>query len=150
MAPATALSPQAIADAAKAPFLAFNAKDWTKTKASITADFVYDEVATGRKATGADATIELWKGWAQAFPDANGTIHSAHIADDGTVTLEVTWEGTHKGPLQTPNGTIAPTGKTIEVRASAIVALAGDKAKSQRHYFDMATLLRQIGIGGGS
>lgn len=150
MAPATALSPKAVAEAAKAPFLAFNDKDWAKAKATITPDFIYDEVATGRKATGADATIEMWKGWAGAFPDAKGTIHSTHVADDGAVTLELTWQGTHKGPLQMPNGAIAPTGKTIEVRACAIVELAGDKARTQRHYFDMTTLLRQIGMGGGS
>ena len=148
MAQATTLSPQALADAAKAPFLAYNDKDWTKAKATITPDFTYDEVATGRTATGADAVIEAWKGWAQAFPDSKGTIHSAHVASDGTVTLEVTWKGTHKGPLQTPSGAIAPTGKSIEVRACAIVELAGDRAKGQRHYFDMATMLRQLGVTG--
>ena len=57
-------------------------------------------------------------------------------------------KGTHKGPLQTPSGAIAPTGKPIEVRACAIIELAGDRAKGQRHYFDMATMLRQLGVTG--
>jgi steroid delta-isomerase-like uncharacterized protein len=148
MAQATALSPQALINAAKAPFLAYNDKDWTKAKATITPDFVYDEVATGRKVTGADQTLEAWKGWAQAFPDSKGTIHAAHVTNEGSVVLEVTWKGTHKGPLQTPNGSIAATGKAIEVRGCAIVAIAGERAREQRHYFDMATLLRQIGVAG--
>jgi ketosteroid isomerase-like protein len=50
--------------------------------------------------------------------------------------------------MQTPKGTIAPTGKPIEVRACAVVQMAGEKAKAQRNYFDMATLLQQIGVGG--
>ena len=148
MAQATALSPQALADAAKAPFLAFNDKDWSKAKATMTPDFGYDEVATGRTTTGADAAIELWKGWAQAFPDAKGTIHNTHVTGNNVVVLELSWRGTHKGPLQTPGGTIPATGKPIDVRACAVVEVAGERARRQRHYFDMATLLRQIGVAG--
>jgi predicted ester cyclase len=62
--------------------------------------------------------------------------------------LELTWKGTHLGPLQTPKGAIAATGKRIEVRACAIVEIAGEKARTQRHYFDMATLFQQLGVGG--
>jgi steroid delta-isomerase-like uncharacterized protein len=148
MAQATALSPQALADAAKAPFLAFNDKDWAKAKATMTPDFSYDEVATSRSTTGADATIELWKGWAQAFPDAKGTIHNTHVTGNHVVVLELSWRGTHKGPLQTPGGMIPATGKSIDVRACAVVEVAGERARSQRHYFDMGTLLRQIGVAG--
>ena len=146
MAQATTLSPQTLTNAAKALILAYNDKDWDKAKASMTPDFVYDEVATGRKLSGADQTLDVWKGWAQAFPDSKATFHGSHVADDGTVVLELTWKGTHKGPLQTPTGAIAPTGKPIEVRACAIVEIAGERARSQRHYSDMATLLRQIGV----
>ena len=148
MAQATALSPQALADAAKAPFLAYNDKDWAKAKAAMTQDFVYDEVASARKTNGADAAIELWKGWAQAFPDSKGTIHNTHVAGNNVVVLELSWKGTHKGTLQTPGGSIPATGKTIDVRAVAVVEIAGERARSQRHYFDMATLLQQIGVAG--
>ena len=146
MAQATTLSPQALTTIAKALIEAYNEKNWDKARASITTDFTYDEVATGRRLTGADDTVDAWKGWAQAFPDSMGTFQGAHVADDGTVVLELTWKGTHQGPLQTPKGAIAPTGKAIEVRACAIVEIAGEKARTQRHYFDMATLFRQIGV----
>jgi steroid delta-isomerase-like uncharacterized protein len=146
MATATALSPQALADAAKAPFLAYNDKDWTKAKNVMTTEFVYDEVSTNRRSASADETIELWKGWGQAFPDSKCTIHNTHIAGNNIVVLELTWRGTHKGVLPTPAGPIQPTGKPIEVRACAVVEVAGERARSQRHYFDMATLLRQLGV----
>ena len=148
MAQATTLSPQALVTAAKALIEAYNDKNWERAKASITEDFVYDEVATGRQVTGRDPTIDAWKGWAQAFPDSKGDIHEAHVAANGTVVLELTWRGTHKGPLQAPSGAVAATGKTIEIRACAIVQIADDKARSQRHYFDMATMFRQLGIAG--
>jgi steroid delta-isomerase-like uncharacterized protein len=148
MAQATTLSPQALVTAAKALIEAYNDKNWERAKASITEDFVYDEVATGRKVTGKDATIAAWQGWAEAFPDSRGVFHAAHAAEPGTVVLELSWKGTHRGPLQTPKGPIAATGKTIEIRACAIVELAGEKARTQRHYFDMATLFQQLGVAG--
>lgn len=148
MAQATKLSPQALTNTAKGLILAYNDKDWDRVKASITQDFVYDEVATGRKVTGIDATLVAWKGWAEAFPDSKGTFQASHVTEDGTVILELTWKGTHEGTLQTPKGPIAATGKRIDVRACAIVEIAGEKARTQRHFFDMATLLQQLGVAG--
>jgi steroid delta-isomerase-like uncharacterized protein len=146
MAQATEVSPQAAIEIAKATVTVFNDRDWAKAKTVLTPDFVYDEIATARKVTGADQTLDLWKGWAQAFPDSNGTVQNARATGDGTVVMEVTWKGTHKGALQTSSGPIAATNKSIEVRACAVLEIQGERARSERHYFDMATLLRQIGV----
>jgi steroid delta-isomerase-like uncharacterized protein len=62
-----------------------------------------------------------------------------------TVTLELTWRGTHTGPLQTPTGALPPSGKTIGIRACQVVEVADGKVQAVRHYFDMATLLQQLG-----
>jgi steroid delta-isomerase-like uncharacterized protein len=146
-AQSTMLSPQQLIDAAKAPTLAYNQKDWNAVRTGITPDFIYDEVGTGRKVQGADQTITLFQGWAEAIPDSKATFDNA-VASGNTVLLELTWRGTHSGPLQTPKGTFAATGKKIEVRACAVVELVNGKAKEQRHYFDMTTLLQQLGIAG--
>jgi steroid delta-isomerase-like uncharacterized protein len=143
-AQSTMMSPQQLINAAKAPILAFNEKNWDAVRASITSDFVYDEVPTGRKVQGADQVIPLWQGWATAFPDAKATFQRELVCGN-TVVLEQTWQGTHKGPLQTPNGSIPATGNRIDVRACMTVEVVGDKAKMQRHYFDMGTILQQIG-----
>jgi hypothetical protein len=63
-----------------------------------------------------------------------------------TVVVELTWRGTHTGPLQTPRGVIASTGKTINVRACQVIELSGDKTKAVRQYFDLGTLLQQLGV----
>lgn len=144
MAQATAVSPQSLIDAAKGTILAYNEKDWNKAKSYLAPDFVYDEVGTQRKLQGADQTIEVWQGWAKAFPDSKGTIQSA-IASGNTVVIEVTWKGTHTGTLQTPKGPVPATNKAFQVRACAVLEMAGEKAKLERHYFDMVTLLGQLG-----
>jgi steroid delta-isomerase-like uncharacterized protein len=141
----TATSPQQLIGAAKALLLAYNDKKWDAIKTSITPDFDYDEVGTGRKVKGADQTIALMKGWAAAIPDSKATIHST-CTSGNTVIFEVTWTGTHKGPLQTPKGAIPATGKKIDVRACIVHEIAGDKVKEERHYFDLMTLLSQIGV----
>jgi steroid delta-isomerase-like uncharacterized protein len=145
-AQSTMMSQQQLIDAAKAPLIAFNEKDWDAVRASITSDFVFDEVGTNRKVQGVDQVIPLWQDWATAFPDARATFNRA-LPSDKTVVLELTWNGTHKGPLQTPQGPIAATGKRIEIRSCMVTEIAGDKAKLQRHYFDMATMLQQLGVG---
>ena len=63
------------------------------------------------------------------------------------VTLELTWRGTQSGPLQTATANIPATGRTITVRAVQVVELTPEgKTKRVRHYFDMATLLAQLGV----
>jgi steroid delta-isomerase-like uncharacterized protein len=143
MPQATALSPQALIEAAKAPVLAYNEKNWEKVRAAVTPDFTYDEVATGRKGQGLDEVIPLWQGWAEALPDSKATIHNALVSGT-SVVLEVTWNGTHLGPLQTPNGTVRATRKPLTLRACMVMEMAGEKVKSQRQYFDMATIFDQL------
>ena len=54
--------------------------------------------------------------------DSRATCEAVHVAG-GTAILELTWRGTHSGPLQTPAGQIPATGKPIELQARQIVEL---------------------------
>ncbi|HXY31422.1 MAG TPA: ester cyclase [Gemmatimonadaceae bacterium] len=136
-----------IVDVAKASIIAYGKKDWDAVKAALTPDIVYDEVATNRKAKGLDDVLPIWKGWASAFPDSKAEFGNA-LASGNTVVVELTWRGTHTGAMPMPSGTIAPTGKKIEFRAVQLIEVAGGKTKSIRQYFDMATMLKQLGVGG--
>jgi hypothetical protein len=66
-----------------------------------------------------------------------------------TATLEVVWSGTHTGPLQTPSGAIPPSNQRIEVPACLVLKVEGGQVATYTHYFDMLTLLRQIGAAKG-
>jgi steroid delta-isomerase-like uncharacterized protein len=132
-------------DIAKAPILAYNKKDWDGLRSTLTTGFTLDEVGTRRKVRGAKGAIGAFQGWARALPDSKATIHSA-VTKGNTVVLEVTWRGTHTGPLQTPAGEIPATGKKFEVRACQVIEIDRNKAKSMRHYFDLTTLMQQLGV----
>lgn len=140
---------QSNVDIAKSSITAYNDKDWNAVRAAITSTAVYDEVATNRKVQGADEVIALWKGWATALPDSRATF--GNVCESGnTVVIELTWRGTHTGPLQMPTGPLPATGKKIELRACQVIEIAGGKTQAIRQYFDMATFLQQLGVTPGA
>jgi steroid delta-isomerase-like uncharacterized protein len=138
------LSADAMIKIAREQVDAFNRGDWERVRAGLAADARYDELGTQRKIDGPEKIVELFKGWKQAFPDAVGTVTSA-VASGDKAALEVTWKGTHTGPLSTAEGTIPASGKRQETPAGYFFTFAGDKIKEGRHYFDSLTLLKQIG-----
>ena len=124
---------------------AFNDNDWGKYQELMTSDCLYDEVGTSRQLKGPDAIISAMKGWKEAMPDAKGTVTNA-VSGGNTVTLEVTWKGTHTGPLQGPSGAIPATGKQQTTRAGWVLDFEGNKVKKSQHYFDMLSFMQQLGI----
>ena len=123
---------------------AFSSGDWERVRAGLASDSHMNELGTERKVDGPEKIVELFKGWKQAFPDAAGTVTSAFASGD-KAALEVTWKGTHTGPLMTAEGTIPASGKHQETPAAILFTFEGDKIKETRHYFDSMTLLKQIG-----
>ncbi len=124
---------------------AFNESDWDKYQELFTSDGVYDEVGTSRRLEGLDAIIPALKGWKEAMPDVKGTVTNA-VSSSSTVTLEVTWKGTHTGPLQGPSGSVPATGKQQTTRSSWVLDFEGGKVKASRHYFDMLAFMQQLGV----
>jgi steroid delta-isomerase-like uncharacterized protein len=122
----------------------FNAGDWIGYTEVHTTDAVYDEAATGRCALGMDETLAILKAWREAYPDLKSTITNI-VADGETVVVELIWTGTHTGPLAGPFGVIPPTGKRGMIRAVEVFVFSGDKIKETRHYFDVLSMLAQIG-----
>jgi steroid delta-isomerase-like uncharacterized protein len=134
-------------DVAREQIEAFNAGDWDRFQATIAQDCVYDEPGTQRHAEGSDAIVELNRGWKETFPDAHGTVERA-VAANGTVTLEIVWEGTQEGALPTPEGELPPSHRRVKIKAAQVFDVEGDKIKEAHHYFDMAGMLQQLGATG--
>lgn len=131
--------------AAKAPVEAYNDKNWHRLRSVVTPDFVYEEVATQRRLEGVDSVLACWQAWARAFPDSKATFDQEFVSER-VVVLEVTWCGTHTGLLELPGGPVAPTNRPIRLQSCQVLALRNGKARSIRQYFDIATLLQQLGM----
>ncbi len=139
------MTEQELIQAARGVVEAFNLSDWEGCKAAMTPDSVYDEAATGRLLQGVEDIIPGWQGWKEAMPDVKGTVTNV-CASGNTVFIEVTWQGTHTGPLQGPSGTVPATGKEQTTRAGWVLDFDAGKIKKSRHYFDMLSFMQQLGL----
>ena len=131
---------------------AFNANDWDGFRNLMTEDAVYDEVGTSRTIEGLDSIIEAMKGWKEAMPDVKGTVDNLELTEKG-VLLEVTWTGTNTGPLVGPHTVskygpegFPATGKVQTTRAAWVLEFDGPKLSRSRHYFDMLSFMKQLGV----
>ena len=67
--------------------------------------------------------------------------------DDGAVTVEGHFVGTHTGPVIGPGGaTIQPTGASIRLRFVNVWRADGGVMKSHHSYYDQLDLLTQLGL----
>jgi len=58
-------------------------------------------------------TVEIY---ATAFPDMHRELYNFYVTGD-VVVVELALQGTHKGPLTLPQGTVPPTGKRMDAPA---------------------------------
>jgi steroid delta-isomerase-like uncharacterized protein len=132
-------------EVARESITCFNDGDFDRLRSLLADDSVEEELATQRRLEGADAQVEAGRGWKEAFPDGRGTIER-ECEDGGMVCLELTWEGTQSGPMRTPDGGELPaSNRHASVRACQVMEIEDGKIRATRHYFDLMTLLQQIG-----
>jgi steroid delta-isomerase-like uncharacterized protein len=136
---------QSTEDVARESIESYNAGDFDRLRSLLADDFYEEELATQRRLEGADARVEAAQAWKQAFPDEHGAITRAYTSGN-TGAIELTWEGTQSGPLATPDGQeLPPSIKRITVKSVDVIEVEDGKIKVLRHYFDLMTLLQQIG-----
>ncbi|HUJ57325.1 MAG TPA: ester cyclase [Kofleriaceae bacterium] len=123
----------------------FAASKWNEWKASLADDVIYEEIATHTRVKGADEYLKIVQRWKRAFPDLKATVLNTFTAGD-KIFAEVEWEGTQTGPLDGPFGTIAPTNKRGLTKAALFATVKNDKLVEFHQYFDMMTLLANLGI----
>ena len=116
--------------------------DYARMGATLADDVMYHEIGTQRRIQGRQALINLQQEWRQAVPDVKGTIQNI-FASGNQALAEMIWEGTFRGDLVTPRGTIPAQGRRMEPLLTAFVyTVEGGKIKDIRHYFDIVSLLR--------
>ena len=122
----------------------WNARDLTGWLGLHDEDYELD--APGFAGKGHDCAREWWAMWNTAFPD-NRVGHRSVLGAGAALVVEATFEGTHTGPLTTPDGGhIRPTGRHVTGDYVAVHRVAGGRVERSRIYFDRYDLLEQLGI----
>lgn len=110
----------------------------------FTEDGYFYNVSEGVKYYGNDITAATLV-MATAFPDIHRQISEIYVIGD-VVSVELSLNGTHKGPLQLSTGAIPATGKAIQTPCSDVFHLKHGKVQSFHCYTAATIMLRQLGI----
>jgi len=128
----------------------FNQRDsnpeWAdQAAARVSPSFSWRVIPTGQNLQGVAGYLEFVNGWASTFSDSRVDIQNV-IASNGQVVSEAVFRGTHDGTLMTPMGPIPATGKSVALPICDIFQLADGKISGAKVYFDLATMLGQLGL----
>jgi steroid delta-isomerase-like uncharacterized protein len=110
----------------------------------FTDDGVFYDASAGKEYRGADIgrTVEIY---ARAFPDMHRELYSFYLTGN-TVVVELSLNGTHKGPLALPMGTIPATGKKMSTPCADVFQIKDGKVKIFHCYPSGTVLLEQLGV----
>ncbi len=110
------------------------------------ADTIYarDFVGNGRP-IGVDAVKSLLLSSRRAFPTQHYDVSDELIAGDH-IALRLVWTGRHEGEWQSPVGSLPATERRFSVGGVEIFELGDGKITAAWAYYDMLSLLKQLGI----
>jgi len=94
--------------------------------------------------------IDAYKKWITdtrtTFPDFNVTVEGEMIVKEDKIVSRWKAEGTNTGPLNTPLGTLPPTGKKVQFLGVFIIHIVNGKIVEEWLYFNQASLLQKLGF----
>ena len=104
-------------------------------------DCVWEDLAIGKVMSGKEEIRSFLNEWFTAFPD-NTLATTSSFTSGHSQCVEWINSGTHKGDfLDFP-----ATGKAFSVRGASVIELSAGKIIRVSDYYDMASLLKQLGI----
>ncbi len=121
-------------------FDAWNKRDGAALTATFADGGTYSDPASGEIPAAGVAGYAggLW----QAFPDLHFDIVSLAQTGEDAAAAEWVMHGVNQGSFRG----LPPTGKSVTVPGADFIAVAGDKVKSVRGYFDSRAVPAQLGL----
>jgi steroid delta-isomerase-like uncharacterized protein len=124
---------------------AFDHGDFGSVLQHVTPDVEVLFVPTGQTFRGPEGFTAFMKGFKTAFPDVEIEVTNQIAAGDDVVN-EFVGRGTHTGPLETPGGTVPPTGRRVTFTVCEVYRFRDGKVASLHNYQDMVSVMRQLGL----
>lgn len=121
-------------------------QDPKKFRDLFTEDGYFYDVSAGQKYYGDEIgrPVEIY---ATAFPDMHRELYDLYVAGD-VVTVELSLNGTHRGPLATSMGSIAATGNEMHAPCCDVFHIVNGKVKSFHCYTAATIIFAQLGVLG--
>ena len=122
-------------------FTAGWSQDMPRLLSTVTDDVVYEDATLGVVNHGKEELRAFAQGFFNAFPDLHFTMTSCFVSGKLAAT-EWIGTGTHKGDM--PG--MPATNKVASIRGVSVIELQDGKIKHDTDYWDMATMMRQLGF----
>jgi steroid delta-isomerase-like uncharacterized protein len=116
---------------------AWNSHDADAVAALFTRDGLFEDVPFGVVAHGTQEIRAAADGFFTVVPDLHISVVNSSLTD-GRGTIEWVFSGTDHG--------VYGTGKTFAFRGATVLELRGGRISRDSDYWDLATLLRQLGL----
>ncbi len=116
-----------------------------KGMAAFAADAECIDVPFGATLRGPDGYKRLVLCFTEAFPDSKVELTNAFALED-QVVLEFTSRGTSFGPLHLPSQALPASGRSFDLRLCQVLQIRNGKIVRFHTYYDMLTVLEQLGL----
>ena len=120
---------------------AWNAHDVDRITKCYAETYEGDDVAEKGRQVGKQGIRQTAEQYLDAFPDCRLSVDRV-VAQGEQVALFCPARGAHRGTFMN----IPPTGRTITIRGSSLLVLHNSKIISGLHIWDVAGLLRAMGL----
>ena len=124
---------------------AWDERNPDKGASVIADDCEFVDVPRGELQLGPEGYRKDYERWRTAFPDGEVKITNV-IAEGEWVVVEFINRGTNTGPIRTAIGNFPPTNRKAEVSYCSVMQIKNGKVISGRDYYDVSTILRQLGL----
>jgi ketosteroid isomerase-like protein len=128
----------------RALYQAAEVQDSEKFAALFTDDGVFNDVSAGVKYRGKELgrVVDIY---AAAFPDMHRELYDLYEIGE-VIVVELSLNGTHKGPLALPAGIISATGKEMHAPCCDVFRLKDGKVQSFNCYTAATIMMGQLGV----
>lgn len=120
---------------------AWNAHDPDQAAQFYTPDYLGLDVSQTEPQCGLEGLRQTMLRYFRAFPDIQFSQDSLIIQDD-TAALAWTAHATHRGSLMN----IPPTGRQVQIQGVSLLTIANGKIRKASYIWDVAGLLRNLGL----
>jgi hypothetical protein len=127
-------------------FDVFSNQKWNRLKESHSAD-VKVHWPDGHITTGINRHISDLKALFVYAPDTRIKQHPVRLAQGEWTAVAGVMEGTFTKPMPTPNGAIAPNGKSFKLPMATVSHWKNGTMDEEYLFWDNATYMSQLGLG---
>jgi ketosteroid isomerase-like protein len=119
-------------------------KDIAGFVAAFTEDGTFTDKSINVTYRGADIGDTVVN-YATAFPDMHRELYELYSTGN-IVVVQLALQGTHRGPLKMPRGTIAPTGRRMDGPCCDVFEITDGKVQRFDCYPSGTVILTQLGV----